>query len=41
MANPRDDGDVFLPELRNLDKSQLINMVLWLRKDVAFITLKR
>ena len=38
MDNPRGDDDVFMSELKNLDKSQLINMVLGLRKEVASIT---
>ena len=38
MDNPRDDDDDFLSELKNLDKSQLINVVLGLRKEVGSIT---
>ena len=38
MDNPPGDDDVFMSELKNLDKSQLINMVLGLRKEVASIT---
>ena len=38
MDSPPDDDDVFISELKHLDKSQLINMVLRLRKEVASIT---